>query len=438
MYKMRIKQWGLDKKNNKENEMRAIVHKNKQRLDQGKPSVYRTRDRQVDYADVVRYFNRKKISIDDVIARRTGSATPEAVECFTPVLSPATLRAVESFTPVLRPIMTPQVLAIPERIFASIWVYFQGSFESGTWKSTGEGFRHCQTTKVPKDGLSRLSMLSDQCLLACRLFANESFSEAGKTLISATAGIKKILLAEDPGTLLSLFGLITEAHRHKRNEIALAILRQYSAMAEVLLGSEHPLCYISGWLTSVDPSQSNDVIGRCKESVADHFEILIGPMHRSTLNARMISIEDRTRKEEWLQDFLGKCENDMGSLDPRIWEVRYELALHCFYKHKYLEAKKSSQELLAQAQYPQLMRMGVNYQTDSLYIIALSQHALGETKSAESTLREAIDLSGSKRQGRAMFWLTILEGWLLEKGQRSSAAQVKDRRRKVLESINPC
>lgn len=56
---MRIKQWGLDKKN-KENEMRAIVHKNKQRSDQGKRSVYRTRDRQVDYADVVRYFNRKK------------------------------------------------------------------------------------------------------------------------------------------------------------------------------------------------------------------------------------------------------------------------------------------------------------------------------------------------------------------------------------------
>ncbi|KAL2057518.1 hypothetical protein ABVK25_001902 [Lepraria finkii] len=99
MYKMRIKQWGLDKKNNKENEMRAIVHKNKQRSDQGKRSVYRTRDRQVDYADVVRYFNRKKISIDDVIARRTGSATPEAVECFTPVLSPATPRAVGSFTP---------------------------------------------------------------------------------------------------------------------------------------------------------------------------------------------------------------------------------------------------------------------------------------------------------------------------------------------------
>ena len=433
MYKMRIKQWGLDKKNNKENEMKAIVHKNKQRLDQGKPSVYRTRNRQVDYADVVRYFYRKKISIDDVIARRTGSATPEAVECFTPVFSPATPRAVESFTPVLRPIMMPQVLAIPERIFASIWIYFQGSFESGIWESTGEGFHYCQTTKGPKGGLSLLNMLSDQCLLACRLFANESFSEAGKTLISATAGIKNILLAEDPMTLLSLFQLLIDVRRQRRNEIALAILRQYSAMAEVLLGNEHPLCSISGWLTSVDPSDSNDIIGRCKRSVADHFETLIGPMHRSTLNARMMSIDDRTRKEEWLQNLLGNCENDLGSLDAWTLRVRYELALHYFNKHKYLEAKKSGQELLAHAQ---VMRMGAGYQTNSLYIIAISQHALGETKSAESTLREAIDLSGSKRQGRAMFWLTILEGWLLEKGQWSSAAQLRNKRRKVLESIN--
>ena len=434
MYKVQIKKWGLDKKNNKENEMRAIARKNNQRLEQGKPSVHRIRRRQVDYADVVRYFYRKKISIDDVIARRTGSATPEAVECFTPVFSTATPRAVESFTPVLRPIMTPQVLAIPERIFASIWVYFRGSFESGTWKSTGGEFRYCQNTKVPEGGLFHLSMLSDQCLLACSLFANESFSEAGKTLISATAGIKKILLAEDPMTLPYLFGLIIDVRRRRRNEIALAILRQYSAMAEVLLGNEHPLCFISGWLTSVNPSESNDIIGRCKGSVADHFETFIGPMHRSTLNARMMSIEDRTRKEEWLQGLLGKCENDLGSYDLRTLHIRYELAHLCFYKHKYLEAKKWGQELLAQAQHPQVTRMGVSHQADSLAIIAISQHALGEMKSAESTLREAIDLS--EGQGRAMYWLTVLERWLLEKGQWSSATQVKDRRRNVLESIN--
>ena len=399
MYKMRIKQWGLDKKNNKENEMRAIVHKNKQRSDQGKRSVYRTRDRQVDYADVVRYFNRKKISIDDVIARRTGSATPEAVECFTPVLSPATPRAVESFTPVNRPIMTPQVLAIPERIFASIWVYFQGSFESGTWKSTGKGFDYCQTTKVPKRGFFHLNMLSGQCLKACRLFANESFPEAGKKLILATAGIKKILLAEDPMTLPSLFKLIIDVRRRRRTEIALAILRQYSGMAEIVLGNGHPLCYIFRWLTLVDLSESNDIIGRCMGSVADHFETFIGPMHYSTLLARMISTEDRTRKEEWLQDLLGNCQNDLGSLDPRTWEVRFRLALHCFNKHKYLEAKKLGQELLAQAQHPQITRMGVN---DSLCLIAMSQHALGEMKLAKSTIHEAIDLCGAKLHERAM------------------------------------
>ena len=37
MYKRRIKQWGLDK-NNKDDDMRFIVHKTKARLDQGKQS----------------------------------------------------------------------------------------------------------------------------------------------------------------------------------------------------------------------------------------------------------------------------------------------------------------------------------------------------------------------------------------------------------------
>jgi len=41
----------------------------------------------------------------------------------------------------------------------------------------------------------------NQCELACRLFARHSFQEAGQTLICATTGIKKILLAEHPGTL---------------------------------------------------------------------------------------------------------------------------------------------------------------------------------------------------------------------------------------------
>lgn len=104
MYKTRIKQWGLDKKN-KEKEMRTIVRKRKQLGDQGKSMAFCVRDRPFDYKDVVRYWERKGVSIADVIAQRNGSKTPEAVACFT---APAP------------PIAISESIAIPERILVSI------------------------------------------------------------------------------------------------------------------------------------------------------------------------------------------------------------------------------------------------------------------------------------------------------------------------------
>ena len=115
MYKRRIKQWGLDKKN-KDDEMRAIVRKTKARLDQGKRSKIHVRGKAIGDEEVIRYFKRKGISIDDIIAYRAASVTPEAVEIVTPVPSR---------------VATPTSLAVPERILTAIRDYFEGSFASG-------------------------------------------------------------------------------------------------------------------------------------------------------------------------------------------------------------------------------------------------------------------------------------------------------------------
>lgn len=76
MYKDRIKQWGLDKKH-KEDEMRAIVRKRKQRKDRGKDSVFSIRGRTIDDAELARYFKRKGLTIEEVIGRSFRSS------CFT-------------------------------------------------------------------------------------------------------------------------------------------------------------------------------------------------------------------------------------------------------------------------------------------------------------------------------------------------------------------
>ena len=255
--------------------MRAIVRKHSQRAAQGKQSVFRIRGRIVDYENVIRYWKRKGISIKESIVRPRECATTEALECVTPV--PPWIIALKA-------------LAIPEWIFASIGNYCKGSFGSGTWIITSPEFE-CQTVKAQRSISARSYELTNSCEIACELFAKYAFQEAGKALTSASAGIKDILLAEHPATLRNILRLITHVRSQQRYEKALAILRQFSALGEVVLGNEHPLRRMCGWLASVDLYQSEEVLSTCFRCIGDHLESLIGRMHFSTLRCRTVYIK---------------------------------------------------------------------------------------------------------------------------------------------------
>lgn len=426
MYKTHIKQWGLDKKN-KEPEMRAIVRKRKQRADQGKCSIIRVRGQVRDFAEVFRYFDRKGVSIDDIIARQTASPTPEAVECVTPLPSP---------------ILTPQVLAIPERMFRCIRDYFKGSFESGTWIKT-EPLSRCYFSKGEENGVDYMNDFEFQCHLACSLFSRDLFQEAGQTLIAATATIKKILSAEDPGTLPRLFVLIENFRRWKRDDIALIVLRQFSALGKVLLSVEHPLSRICEWLQTASWSDFDDIAAICMKSMADQFESVVGPMHQSTLDARLDYIRIfRSESNAYIPNFsklLGECEETLGPHDSRTLQVRSWLAQAYFIKNYTVEARKLSEEIIAYSQYVPPTAHGLYYQVEGLYILAGCQYHLGEVDLGIATLHKAIELvmsAGGPRDGRARYWLVKLEDWYFKKGDWSSAFQMRDWRERILESIN--
>ena len=174
--------------------------------------------------------------------------------------------------------MNPKLMTIPEQIFGTISDYYKGSFDSGKWVSISP-YLDCHTIKVQEDASSLLDPLYEQCCIACQMFAQKSFQAAGQTLISATAGIKKILLAEHPRTFSNLFALIIHVSRQGRHEISLAVLRQFYKLGRLLVGYEHPLALIWGWLTLVDATQFADVVARCLRSAGDHFESIVGPMH---------------------------------------------------------------------------------------------------------------------------------------------------------------
>ncbi|KAG7005183.1 hypothetical protein G7Y79_00021g050500 [Physcia stellaris] len=209
MYKTRIKRWGLDKKH-KEKEMRAIVHKRAHRADKGKASVFWIRGKEVDYKDVVRYWERRHIPMAEVLRQRAESSTPEPVECRTPVLPP---------------LSTPAEFAIPERIFIQVRDYHRGSFESGIWRTNEDGFC-CRTTKLESfnDDIDWLDAAEDSCERACDALDNRNSQEAWFFWRLATEKIIDMVRGEHPYTFAQLFALV---------------------QSELVLGRNHPFTMIS-------------------------------------------------------------------------------------------------------------------------------------------------------------------------------------------------
>ena len=418
MYKTHIAKWGLDKKN-KEPEMRAIVRKNEQRAEQGKRSNFRVRKRQLNFAEVVRYWERKGVTFDEVIARSTASPTPEAVECFTPVSSPIT---------------PPEDLATPEYILRTIRGYIVASFESGTWVKTDPQIK-CYSIKDRKRA-NHATDFGNICRLAAQLFLAQSSDEAERTLSAASAMSRKMLLAEDPTALDIILNVIVNMQCGNEHEIALRILRQLSATSKELLGESHPLCLFCAWLTAMPWSQIKDMISRCFDVMIDDFESLVGPMHMSTLRCRL-SMNKMDINLAILRKLLDKCESALGSYDKRTLEVRVWLLNGTFNEGHHAEAKRMGEDLLAYFQRnPERIELSwvsaVSHKN-----IALCQYALGGPHFAIPNLEVAIHLLMGKagaQNGLVRIWRFTLEQWRMEQRQLNAAAMVRDQRIKLLES----
>ena len=329
MYKTRVKQWGLDKKH-KENEMRAIVHKHAHRIESGKASTFRTRGKKVDYQDVVRYWEKRRIPISEVIAQRAASKTPEGMECFTPIPSP---------------VRTPESLAMPENMFLTIRNYHSGSFESGTWTAE-EASGCCQTTKGLFDASMWIDTLRRQCELACYLFDHRCAKEAGAILEKATTWIKAIILAEHPHAFAQFLEMVVNIRWRGKQEIAVQILRQVSAMGAILLGDSHPFKVVYGWLASLDSADYasyQDILGRALQVVCEFFEASLGYLHRTSIETRLIHTviaydKGSDAAQESLEGLLQICNLFLGPDDTRTHAVDLQLAFNYHMQHSFTTA----------------------------------------------------------------------------------------------------
>ena len=425
MYKTHIQQWGLDKKI-KDVEMRAVVRKSQQRADQGKGSIIHVRGQSRGLEEFIRYCDRKRVSIDNIIARHTSSPTPDTVELFTPIPSR---------------IPTPQVLEVPERMFRCIRDYFSGSFESGTWVRT-EPLTGCCSIKFEEAEDVLANDFHYQCIAACDCFSKNLFEEGGRTLNAAFAQLKRILLEDHPHTLLEISRLISRLRLWNRDDLALIILRHLSDLSKVLLGREHPLTRVFGCYDLLYASDFDEVFSRCIEGIISHFESFVGVMHMSTLLVRTRSIDFVAERKDtgiWkMLRLLGKCEGTLQPYDHRVFLVRGSLAIEYYKQSYYVEAMTMSQENLANSRSIRSENARMHHETQSLYMIAICQYALGEVDLGIANLNEAIDSRISMwgpQNTHARYWLSRLEDWHIEQGNWDHAEQIRDWRMKTLPSM---
>ena len=417
MYRQRIKDWGLDK-NHKDKEMKAIVRKHEGRVAKGKASTLRIRGRNIDYQDVVRYWKRKNISIDAVGALRSMSKTPEAVECLTPLPSPIT---------------TPEVLAVPERIFRMLRDYHQVSLVAGTWRLNGK-YQFCRTTKVSSDCHDWTSTLINLCMLSFTLIESSAFEEATRELDRVCASIEKVVLAECPDTFVMLFMIIIYAHRCPRPELGLDMLGHMSAMGGILLGDQHPFKLVCGWLASLyllDQRHNDEILIRSSKAICETFNVYLGHLSSTTIESLLghfevvrISNQSTEYPESGLRNLLHECETALGQDDDRTMEVHLHLASYHSKRYENTKARDEAQAIVVRSASRYFQRQG-------LEMLAWSLYRLGEVHKAFETQQQAIDVTirgfgaGDPEVQRMML---VLERWMLEQDMPESAAQVRKER----------
>lgn len=428
MYKKRFSAWKLGKYH-REAEMRAIVRKTQQRTQPQKPaSVYFIRGKVVHYRDAVRHLERKRMSINDIVAQRATCKTPEVHEVIAP-----------SFPPL---VALPEALATPEWVLRSIGDYYSGAFDSGMWLSLYQG-HDCITTKDQKGRRQGPpGPLFNQCRIAVELFENNLVEEAGRTLVAATANAKQILLTEHPYTLGYMFKLMSLLSIKGKAEIASAITRYLHTLGQVLLGFKHPLVRICGWLASIEASQSQEVTGKFLQRSAETFKRAVGPMHRSTLKSWDIYAEalsdkgDKNKARALLLTCFLRCEAEFGPLDTRTLDLHLSLANHYLENDEKTKALKLGRMIMATARKLPSPRSKKYFFAEGLLMVSQSEYMLGAISSAIGNIRKAIDLRKSYRgiyDSRARQLLVRLETWLQEDGQPILAAEVREEWKAMLD-----
>ena len=417
MYKDRISKWKIDKKI-KGYEMKAIIRKQAQRSRAGKKSLFYLRNSQVPEHKVNRYRKATRLMSEEQ-ALMLRAETPPGLVCHTPPASP---------------LATPEVLEIPERIAKLVQDYIEGSFDSGTWSSS-ESARAVST----RGSGNFIFAFEAEVQNAMNHFRGGETSYAWRMLKMAMASIEDIVSAEHPGTLDALaFSLYNIMHTLNSSEVALIVLKQFSAMSAVILPKQHPFNQVFARLVRLNMSHLKHTLIIAKESQSDGFDRRLIRCNWNALEVQLSllsvkSMEGAAHVTEGYLTLLQAMELVLDPSDPRVLLTRTHLAYHYMDEGDIAEAAEIAQSITDLA--PQTGNVPAYTYANSLYILSRAQYELSKTALAEQNLRQAIQTRAKcygREDGQVLSDMSILQSWLEEWERPDEAAEVHRQREEIL------
>ena len=420
MYKDRIRKWQIDKKI-KGHEMKAIIRKQAQRSRVGKKSLFHLRNSQVPDHKITRYRKAiKMLSEEQALMLR--AETPPGLVCQTPPASPLT---------------TPLVLEIPERIARLAQDYIDGSFDSGAWMVTESGDH-----VMWRGSHSLVHELVDQFTNVVIYFRRGETSYAWRILRAKMMSIEHIVSAEEPLTLdILAFILLDTMHSLHTSEIAFILLKQFSAMSAHILPKQHPFNQVFARLIRLDMYLLKHTLIAAKESQSDGFARRSGRFNWITLEIQLSllelkSIAGAVHTTEGYLTLLEAMELVLDTSDPRVLHTRGALAFQYVREGDFLEAAASVQSIIDVA--AQTGNVSPDGYTKALYTLSFAQYKLSMTTLAEQNLRQAIQTRAQHHgweDGEVLGYMSELENWLEEWGRSDEAADVRQHRHEIVDSM---
>ena len=282
MYKSRIQKWGLDKKH-KEHEARAIIHMHTLRL--GKATRIRLRGQSVDINNVLSYFKRKGIAIEDVLSSEV--ATIQDLVCVTPVISLRTMPQ-RTLRADLHHLESPDRFLTAELLCTEIREYILASFGTGRWVSHGSD-KYCQSKKAlfakgcPLDLFREVSN-------ACSLFDHARPVQAVQTLSDGFASIKIIVADQSLGASPYLVRSVALLLVRRLKREVLSLCKQLCSMAAIVdSGGDRVTQFFKNIFLRIAllarNDEATDFLLTALQSLVDSYVEILGVCHLQTVQA---------------------------------------------------------------------------------------------------------------------------------------------------------